>query len=64
MGKGMDGSTGFKVPDANECSMLLSTVEKFNNNVFKVGSLSQSNQMLGLAITKVGDFPSNLSGCI
>ena len=44
MGKGMDGSTGFKVPDANECSMLLSTVEKFNNNVFKVGSLSQSNQ--------------------
>ena len=64
MGKGMDGSTGFKVPDANECSMLLCTVEKFNNNVFKVGSLSQSNQRLGLAITKVGDFPSNLSGCI
>ena len=38
MGKGMDGSTGFKFPDANECIILLSIVEKFNN-VFKVGSL-------------------------
>ena len=44
MGKGMYGGTGYKVPDANECSMLLSTVEKFNKNVFKAGSLSQSNQ--------------------
>lgn len=43
MGKGKDGGTGFKVPNANELDIYLSSIEKFDNNVFKVGSLSQSN---------------------
>ena len=43
-GKGKDGGTGFQVPDAIECSIYLSTVEQFGNNVFKVGSVSESSQ--------------------
>ena len=43
-GKGKDGGTGFQVPDAIERSIYLSTVEQFGNNVFKVGSISESSQ--------------------
>lgn len=42
-GKGKDGSTGFKVPDKKDLDAYLSTVENFGNNVFKVGSSSDSS---------------------
>lgn len=44
MGKGKDGSTGFKVPDIKDLDAILSTVENFGNNVFKVGSSSGSER--------------------
>lgn len=44
MGKGKDGSTGFKVPDKKDLDAILSTVENFGNNVFKVGSSSGSER--------------------
>ncbi|XP_032226009.1 uncharacterized protein LOC116609235 [Nematostella vectensis] len=40
MGKGTDGSSGFRTPDLRERDLYLSTVEKFNNDVFKVRSSS------------------------
>ena len=42
-GKGKDGSTGFKVPDKKDLDAYISTVENFGNNVFKVGSSSDSS---------------------
>lgn len=44
MGKGKDGSTGFKVPDKKDLDAILSTVENFGNNVFKVGSSTGSER--------------------
>ena len=41
--KRKDGSTGFKVPDKKDLDAYLSTVENFGNNVFKVGSSSDSS---------------------
>lgn len=45
-GKGKDGSTGFKVPNKKDLDAYLSTVENFGNNVFKVGSSSDSSHRL------------------
>ena len=44
MGRGKDSSTGFKLPDANEHSKYISTVEQFDNDMFKVKSASKSNE--------------------
>ena len=44
MGKGKDGSTGFKVPDKKQLDTYLSTVRDFGNNIFKVGSASDTSQ--------------------
>ncbi|CAL8398016.1 unnamed protein product [Boreogadus saida] len=41
-GKGKDGSTGFKVPDKKQLDTYLSTVRDFGNNIFKVGSASDT----------------------
>ena len=43
-GKEKDGSTGFKVPEKKDLDAILSTVENFGNNVFKVGSSSGSER--------------------
>ena len=65
MGKGMDGSTGFKVPDANECSTVYSFLLWRNSTTMcsKLGAYHKAIKG-NLTITKVGDFPSNSSGGI
>lgn len=46
MGKGKDGSIGFKVLDIKDLDVIFFIVENFGNNVFKVGSFLGSERLV------------------